>query len=89
MKTLIVKMKDSSTSQQKFEFLLELLRGLPDVEVEVQRGPDEVVAQEPASDSDRASAEADFWAMAGMWKERDVDANDLRQRAWQRGNGGS
>ena len=39
-------------------------------------------AEIPTSGSD-----ADFWALAGIWKDRDITADQLRQQAWQRANG--
>lgn len=84
MESLIVRMKDSNTSQQRFEFLLELLRALPDVEVEVRQVPTAPVAPTSMSEAARASAEVDFWAMAGMWKDRDLDLAKMRQDSFDR-----
>ena len=64
--------------------MLELLRALPDVEVEVRQVPAAPVAPAPLDEAERASVEADFWAMAGMWKDRDIDLAKMRQDSFDR-----
>ena len=67
---------------EKFQFLLELLRGLPYVEVEVNE-PRETIPLTPAERAQR------FLETAGAWEGRDVDAAELRKQAWTRANSGS
>ena len=73
---LIVTVND----QQKIDFLLEFLRHLDFVQVRK-----EPITKQAWTEEARNA----FLASAGMWKDRDIDAAELRRRAWQRGNSGS
>jgi hypothetical protein len=66
--TIIVKVKDKN----KFSFLLYLLEQLGFVDIAFSAG-------------DKTSKEKhDFFKSAGLLKSRKLDANELRQQAWQR-----
>lgn len=54
----------------KVDFLLELLKAFDFVELE-------------KTDKVKKS-EYDFFASAGIWKNRDIDGNQLRDKAWRR-----
>ncbi|HEX8330540.1 MAG TPA: hypothetical protein VF629_23620 [Hymenobacter sp.] len=66
--------------QSKLDLVMELLSHFDLVRAERIRS----LALVPQSPPD---AESDFWAMAGLWADRDVDAQTLRQQAWQRADG--
>lgn len=83
METLIVKVKDD----RKLSFVLELLRDLNYLEVSQEDEP----AAEPADLSDEEIAAMTpeqkartFLDTYGIWKGRDIDADELRRRVWQR-----
>ncbi|WP_375418464.1 hypothetical protein [uncultured Hymenobacter sp.] len=85
METLIVKVKDDS----KLEFVLELLQELDYLEVSQESRL--AVAGELASVSDAEIGAMSpeqkaqlFLESAGMWEGRDINAAELRRRAWQR-----
>ncbi len=85
METLIVKVKDDS----KLAFVLELLRDLD--YLEVSQEPESLAATEPAvfSDVEIESMTPEerarlFLKTAGIWEGRDIDADELRHRAWHR-----
>jgi hypothetical protein len=60
-------------NKEKAELLLRLLRSLDFIDaVEVV---DHTVTEE---------SEADFFAMAGIWRGRDITQESLRQQAWPR-----
>ena len=70
--------------QSKLDLVMELLSHFDLVRAErIKVRP--VAAVETAPEP--AGTEADFWALAGIWKDRDIDAKELRQRAWKRANG--
>ncbi len=54
----------------KRNFFLELLKQFDFIEVQT--------AKEKKAD------QYDFFASAGLWKNRDIDANQLREQAWKR-----
>jgi len=61
------------TNKEKADLLLRLLRSLDFIDVvEVE---DHKVTKE---------AEADFFALAGIWQGRDITQDSLRQTAWPR-----
>ena len=84
METLIVKVKDD----RKLDFVLELLRDLD--YLEVSQEPEPVVAEPtPLSDAEIAAMTPEqnartFLDTYGIWEGRDIDATELRHRAWQR-----
>lgn len=60
-------------NKEKADLLLRLLRSLEFIDVvEVA---DHKVSEE---------SEADFFAMAGIWQEREITQESLRQQAWPR-----
>ena len=84
METLIVKVKDD----RKLDFVLELLRDLDYLEVSQESEP---VVTEPAplSDAEIAAMTPEerarlFLKTAGIWEGREIDADELRRRVWQR-----
>ena len=56
----------------KISFFLELVKQFDFIEI--QR-----TARRQADDYD-------FFASAGLWKDRKIDSNQLRAQAWKRGN---
>ena len=70
--------------QSKLDLVMELLSHFDLVRAErIKVRPVAAVETAPGP----AGTEADFWALAGIWKDRDIDAKELRQRAWKRANG--
>jgi hypothetical protein len=68
MKTVTLKIKDKS----KFQHFLTFIEDLDYIEVLKQK-----------SDTKKsATSEDNFFALAGMWKNRDISAEDLRSKAW-------
>lgn len=55
---------------KKAGFLMQLLEELDFIEIQ----------QSGQKDNDSY----DFFASAGMWKDRDIDARELRKQAWKR-----
>jgi hypothetical protein len=68
MKELIIKIKD----EHKLAFLLELLSQLDFVEFETK-----LFKKQKADDS------YDFFKSAGLFTDRNIDANELRKQAWR------
>lgn len=68
MKQLTIRVKDAN----KMDFLLELLRQFEFVELQVQ-------SQKRA----KQESSYDFLASAGLFKNRDIDAQKLRKQAWR------
>lgn len=68
MKELIIKIKD----EQKLAFLLELLSQLDFVEFETK-----------LFKKQKADGSYDFFKSAGLFANRDIDANELRKQAWR------
>jgi hypothetical protein len=59
-------------NKKKASFLVELLKMLDFVElVEV-------------SEIDKTNGDGDFFSLAGLWADRDITVEDLRQKAWPR-----
>lgn len=61
----------------KEAFLLELLASFDYVEVTDR-------AEESDDKRTEAEKDYDFFEAAGMWKDRDIDADQLRKDAWSR-----
>jgi hypothetical protein len=57
---------------KKASFLIELLRMLDFVEVV------------EIADAGNAEEKEDFFSLAGLWADRDIKVEDLRQKAWPR-----
>jgi predicted nuclease of restriction endonuclease-like (RecB) superfamily len=55
---------------KKKNFLLELLKQFDFIEIQKAL--------------DKKSDQYDFFASAGLWKNRDITANKLREQAWKR-----
>jgi hypothetical protein len=74
MESIVIRVKD----RQKADLLMQFLKALDFVE-QVS-----AVDQE-ANESDVAGADAaEFYALAGVWKGREVTLESLRQKAWPR-----
>lgn len=56
---------------RKLSFLMQLIKQLDFVEVEKVK-------------KKKATAKYDFFSSAGLWANREVDAKELRKRAWNR-----
>ncbi len=69
MEKLILKIKDNS----KLDFFLKLLKQLDFVEVEQSS-----FKKKPTTKN------YDFFASAGLWKNKDINADELRKNAWKR-----
>jgi hypothetical protein len=55
----------------KLSFLMQLIKQLDFVEVEKVK-------------KKKTSGKHNFFSSAGLWENRDVNANDLRKKAWDR-----
>lgn len=55
---------------RKKNFLLELLKQFDFIEVQ--------------KTTEKKADQYDFFASAGLWKNRDITANQLREQAWKR-----
>ena len=53
----------------KLQAFLEFIKGFEHVNV------DQVIEEK---------TEDDFFALSGMWKDRDIDLQKIREKAWQR-----
>ena len=62
-------------NNEKVSLLLELLRSLDFVE-SVEVGS--------SSSNQATSTDDDFFALAGIWQDREIDLATLRQSAWPR-----
>ena len=69
METVTLKIKNKS----KFQHFLTFIKDLDYVEV---------LRKEPVKKKKSTTAENDFFALAGMWENRDISAEDLRSKAW-------
>ncbi len=68
METIVINIKD----QTKYLSFLQFVQQLDFVEVEM-----------PAKKRS-ASKKYDFFASAGLWKDKIIDAKELRTKAWNR-----
>ncbi len=68
--TITLKVKDKA----KFNRLLSLINDLDYVEV----------VKKDQAKKEKATAGDDFFALAGMWKNRNITQSELRSRAWPR-----
>ncbi|MFC6224290.1 hypothetical protein ACFP2F_13655 [Hymenobacter artigasi] len=64
--------------QSKLDLVMELLSHFDLVRAE------RVKAMPKAPKEVSAEAEADFWALAGIWKDRDIDLKKIRQESFDR-----
>ncbi len=72
MDTITLKIKN----KRKLNHFLAFLKDLDFVEV--LQDPLSVERNEAATDEDN------FFALAGMWEDRDITAEELREKAWPR-----
>ena len=74
--------------QSKVDLVMELLSHFDLVRARREQLPPALtITDEPESEPSTASAggsDADLWALAGIWKDRDIDADQLRRQAWER-----
>ncbi len=70
MERIILKIKN----QKKTNFLLELLKQFDFVEVLKDKG----------KTKPKSKQKYDFFSSAGLWSGRDVDADELRKKAWKK-----
>ena len=61
------------SNKKKAQLLLELLRSLDFIE--------RITAHEEVSTMETKSDD-DFFALAGIWEGRDINLEDIRQKAW-------
>lgn len=69
MDKIVLKIKDNS----KLHFFLELLKQFDFVEVEKSTSKWRITDKQ-----------YDFFASAGMWKNREINASQFRDKAWKR-----
>lgn len=75
MEEIIIQIKD----KEKVSVLTNFLKALDfvsSVRVEHKKN------KKPASDS--LATQADFFALAGLWKDRQINLHELRNKAWPR-----
>ena len=68
METIVLNIKD----QKKYLSFLQFVQTLDFVEVEKPAKKESVVKKK------------DFFAFAGLWKDKFIDAKELRTKAWNR-----
>lgn len=61
--------------EDKLSFFMELIKQLDFIEIQ------KVVKKETKKDA----GEYNFFDSAGLWKGRDIDAQQLRDQSWKRG----
>jgi len=66
--TITLRVKNKS----KFDRLLALIRDLDYVEI----------LKKDQGDMDKKVSSDDFFALAGIWKDRNISAKELREKAW-------
>jgi len=71
MEIVTLKIKNKS----KFRHFLDFIKDLDYVEV---------LKKETFSGKKITSSDDDFFALAGMWENRNINANELRSDAWQK-----
>ncbi|MFZ5881480.1 MAG: hypothetical protein ACOY0R_19100 [Chloroflexota bacterium] len=71
MERIVIRVKD----RKKAQSLLDFLRSLDFVEsvTEKETLPDEIQTE---------GGEGDFFALAGLWADRDVSIKSIREKAW-------
>jgi hypothetical protein len=67
--TITLRVKNKS----KFDRLLALIRDLDYVEI---------LKNDQGKKNKKISSEDDFFALAGIWKDRNISAKELREKAW-------
>lgn len=75
MEQIVVQVKD----KEKAKVLLEILAALDFVD-SVQA----TEAEEIISDSKVPEKSSDFFSLAGLWQNRDITLESIRQKAWPR-----
>ena len=76
-------------NDRKLDFVLELLRDLDYLEVSQESESPAAAEPAPLSDAELAAISPEqrartFLDTYGIWEGRDIDATELRRRAWQR-----
>ena len=71
MEQIVIRVK----TKEKAQLLLDLLASLDFVEMATMQ------SDQPEK---TASREDDFFALAGLWAERDIDLTTIREKAWPR-----
>jgi hypothetical protein len=69
MEKFIIELKDHS----KRNFLIELLGQLDFIDVRIKKEEEEIAAEN----------DYDIFQSAGLFAQRDIDANQLRREAWR------
>ncbi len=62
-------------NKQKAQALISFLKNLDFI--------DEVTAKKTATSTTVQTNEADFFALAGLWAERDINLDAIRLKAWR------
>ncbi len=70
METITLKIKNKT----KFQHFMAFIKDLDFVEV--------LRKETTAKKKNTTAEEDDFFALAGMWENRDISAQDLRSKAW-------
>lgn len=73
MMEIIIRVRD----EHKAQLLREILASLDFVDAIDSR-------KEEATETTPEKEEANFFALAGLWAERDIDLESIRQQAWPR-----
>ena len=68
METIVLNIKD----HEKYASFLQFIEQLDFIEIE------------KSAKIKEGNEKHDFFASAGMWKDRNIDAKELRARAWNR-----
>lgn len=71
MEKIVLTIKDDN----KLEFLMELLKQFKYIEIDQ-------LEKEP--NSEKEPAKYDLFKSAGIWKNRDISAEQIREKAWNR-----
>ena len=75
MEQIMIQVKDRT----KIEWLIHLLNGLDFVEISVVPNGVQTVEK-----TNTLVDEPDFFALAGIWKDREVTLDSIRKQAWAR-----
>ena len=73
MEQIVVQVKD----KEKAKMLLELLAALDFVDSVQAREAEEIIG-----DSKMPEGSSDFFSLAGLWQNRDITLESIRQKAW-------
>jgi hypothetical protein len=70
MSVVVLKIKD----EEKGKFLLDFLKQLDFVAIE----------EEPVKKEDQPTGKESFKDLFGIWKDRSIDLETIRQKAWEK-----